>query len=253
MTPYMDTIVVGGNEIAFELKQGKNAEDAIVFLHGIGTSMDIWDAQIDFFSSRYRTARFDWKGHGSSRLNAPNPNFSLEGLAKDLKHVLSELNIRKPYIVAHDGAGVIALKADIEDLVKSKGMILINAADRMDKIKPKMVSKWIENKTPSLSMKESLHLKDTFEHADESAIEGWCRSISGANLADQSPYISIPVEFIIGKGNSVIKQKAVEAAVGRIPKSRFTPMNHGDFIMLENKQGLNEEIKDFLEIFIPSL
>ncbi|MHA1682670.1 MAG: alpha/beta fold hydrolase [Promethearchaeota archaeon] len=250
----MNTIVVGGNEIHFEIRNESNSEDTFVFIHGIGTSMEIWDAQVAYFSNKYKTVRFDWKGSGNSRLNEPEPDFSMPRLAKDLAGILENLNVHEPYLVAQDVGGLVVLKADIDDLVKSKGMVLVNCSDRnKGKLKYKSVAKWVQNKSPSLSMKESLSIREMFEKTKPEVINGWLKSAGDVDFTTDSPYISTPIDFIIGSGNSFVKAKEVEDAVNRIPKSRMTIMNKADFVMLEDKDGTNKEIEDFVDNYIKEM
>ncbi|MHA1791089.1 MAG: alpha/beta fold hydrolase [Promethearchaeota archaeon] len=247
-----NTIIIGGNEINFSIEG--DGDETLLFVHGIGTNSLIWQAQVEYFSLKYKTVTFDWKGSGKSRLNEPNPDFSLEHLVKDLSGVVEKLNLRNPYIVAQDFSGVIALKAEIEDAISSNGIILINSADKI-RIKPKYkaLAKWILNKTPSLSIREAMMIKDAFEGMKQEIVEKWLKTFGNIDISNETSIVTTPVDFIVGAGNNVVKISDVESVVSRIPHSRIVVFQRNDFISLEAKNELNEEINDFINNYIPSI
>nr|MDO8114170.1 alpha/beta hydrolase [Candidatus Sigynarchaeota archaeon] len=246
----MPVIVIAANEISYDT-QGQG-DRAILFIHGIGADRTVWKPLIEHFSKNYKCYRFDWKGFGESRLNIDS-SFSCDILAKELKSIIDELNITTDFYIIADNAGALAaIQADIDDLVHSKAIIVINAADKFKmKAKYKQLLKSLADNSKmkmvdKVSMKEKLEKKQAY-------IETWLKEIGSVDLSGKAVYIETPVDFIIGKTNNFVSMKDCESTVSRVPKSRVVQIDAGDYIMLENPQALIQEIEDFITKYIPSL
>ncbi len=246
----MPVIVIAANEISFDV-QGQG-DIAMLFIHGIGGDFNIWKPLVDHFSSNFKCYRFDWKGFGESRLNVDS-SFAPDILAKELKSMIDELNIKTDLFIIADNAGALAvLKAEIDDLVRCKGIVAINVADKFKlKVKYKQLYKSVIDNT-KLKMVEKMALKEQFEKK-QAIIETWLKEISSVDLSARTEYIETPVEFLIGKENNFVSLKDCEGTVGRIPRSRVAQVDGGDFIMLENPSAVIKEIESFIDKYIPSL
>lgn len=247
----MAVIVVGGNKIEFDM-QG-NGDSTMVFLHGIGSDMSVWNELVDYFSPKYKIVRFDWKGFGESKINAPDPSFAIETMARELQAILDNLNVGSNfYVIADFPSSIIALKADIDELVKSDGIIAINAADK-GKVKVKF-NKFSKNltKEASIKMQDRVRIEGAIQVREE-IITQWLKECKQFDISRESPYINTPVDFVIGQKNTSVSEKDAIQTVGRIPVSRVTMLEGGDLLMLENPKRLISEIEDFIENYIPEM
>ncbi len=246
----MPVVTVAGNQISFDMKG--DSEDTVILLHGIFGNMAYWTAIMDTLSKKFKCVRFDWKGHGDSKLTAPQANFSAETMARELKQTIDELNIKDGYYIIGDNASaLIALKADIDDLLKPKGIVAINVADKFKaKTKFKQFMKSIDDS--KLKMADKVIAKEAAEQGQQHS-EAWLKEVSSVDISSESPYINTPVDFIIGDGNSFASMKDCEATVGRIANSKVINIAGGDLVALANPDAISREIIDFIENFIPSL
>jgi len=248
----MPVIVVAANEIAFQMVG--TGDQCLLFIHGIGEDFNIWRALAEHFSSSFKCFQFSWKGFGDSKMNITT-SFSPDILAKELKAIIDELNIKADtdlYIIANNAGALAAIKADMDDLVHSKGIIAINIADKFKlKMKYKQLFKALMDNN-KMKMVEKMNLKDAFEKK-QALIDTWLRETAAVDLATKSPYIETPIDFIIGKSNDYVTMKDVEASVDRIPSSRVIQLDACDWPMLENPDALITEIEDFIGKYIPSL
>lgn len=247
----MTKIIVNSNHINFKIEG--EGEECLVFIHGICSDMSVWDKQVEFFAGKYKVITFDWKGHGSSEINVPGTSFDLETMASELSDILENLYLSDPYIIAADLSALVALKADIDDLVKSKGIISVNCADKMKfKTKYKAWKNMIAH--IDLSMNKKLGMQACFSKIDRSNVEAWLQAASGANLEDESPYISTPVDFMYAKDNPFVSLEVIEESVSRIPNSRVFSLEKGGlFPMISDHVTFNAEVQDFIETYIPSI
>lgn len=81
---------------------------AVVFIHGVGMSQDVWTPQVIGFCRQHTVVTYDMLGHGQSPL--PPEQASLGDYAEQLRRLLDQLDIRRAHIVGHSMGALIALE-----------------------------------------------------------------------------------------------------------------------------------------------
>jgi len=95
---------VNGTETYYEL-HGKEGAPWLAFSHSLACSLRMWDGQIAAFKDRFRILVYDTRGHGQSA--APAGPYTLEGLADDLRALVSHLDIQRMHFVGLSLGGMI--------------------------------------------------------------------------------------------------------------------------------------------------
>jgi 2-succinyl-6-hydroxy-2,4-cyclohexadiene-1-carboxylate synthase len=121
-----------------ESQSSDSSKPVLVFIHGWLLSYQYWTPLIDQLKHQYSCLAYDLRGFGASQqgflplteenqLLPKNSSFNLQSYTKDLKELLTQLNIKKAWLIGHSLGGSIALwGADIcHDIVE--GVICINA------------------------------------------------------------------------------------------------------------------------------
>jgi pimeloyl-ACP methyl ester carboxylesterase len=108
MTPCTDAaetgfIEIDGQQIYYSIK-GQGAP--LVFVHGWTLNLSYWDAQVAYFSKKYRTYCYDWRGMGKS--SGASPRFTMEQLGAELGGFINAFGIKNPIICGHSEGGAIA-------------------------------------------------------------------------------------------------------------------------------------------------
>ena len=83
-----------GCRIAFEYLEQPGAP-GLVFSPSLGTSMGLFDAQVQAFSKEYSILRYDPRGHGASDVG--EGSYSLDRLGRDVVQLLDALKIAKAH------------------------------------------------------------------------------------------------------------------------------------------------------------
>ena len=79
-------------ELNYELGGPENAP-AIAFTGSLGTDLTMWQTQSDRLGDRFRTLRYDIRGHGAS--SVPEGPYSIADLGSDLVALLDRLEIER--------------------------------------------------------------------------------------------------------------------------------------------------------------
>jgi len=69
--------------------------ETIIFIHGLGESLESWRHQINFFSKKFKVIALDLRGHGKSSI--PKKKIEIGDFAEDVKGLLDHLGIKKAH------------------------------------------------------------------------------------------------------------------------------------------------------------
>jgi pimeloyl-ACP methyl ester carboxylesterase len=104
--------------------EGKGAE-AILLLHGLGTSLGVWDDLAPLLAGRFRVVRFDLRGLGGS--SGPEmPPYSLGLWARDAKVLLDQLELQRAVVVSHGYGAAVALEMALDFPMATRGMVAVS-------------------------------------------------------------------------------------------------------------------------------
>lgn len=96
-------------QIHYQLYNSQKANsEYIIFFHGLGLDLTIWDAIIPYLKEHYNIITFDMRGHGKTK--ADTSNITWDVLITDLNEFITALNIPKFHAVGLGFGGNLALK-----------------------------------------------------------------------------------------------------------------------------------------------
>jgi pimeloyl-ACP methyl ester carboxylesterase len=104
---------------------------ALLLLHGMMLSSDIWVHQFTDLAARHRVVAVDLRGHGRS--TAGNRPWTIETMADDLRAVVDALDLRRCLLVGHSMGGMVALAlaqdvADERRLERFCGVVVVSSS-----------------------------------------------------------------------------------------------------------------------------
>jgi 3-oxoadipate enol-lactonase/4-carboxymuconolactone decarboxylase len=88
--------------------RGPAKAPAVLLLHSLGTTLNMWDPQAEALAKRYRVIRMDMRGHGLT--DAPAGPYSMERLARDGLALLDSLGVDKAHVGGVSIGGHIAMR-----------------------------------------------------------------------------------------------------------------------------------------------
>jgi 3-oxoadipate enol-lactonase len=71
--------------------EGRQDAPVLMLSNSLGTTLKMWDPQVDTFTKHFRLVRYDRRGHGKS--GAPKGPYTMERLGRDVLAVLDALKI----------------------------------------------------------------------------------------------------------------------------------------------------------------
>lgn len=81
---------------------------ALLLMNSLGTSLEMWDDQLEALSERYELIRFDARGHGKSTIGADR-EATMDMLATDALNVLDACGVARAHLCGLSMGGMIAM------------------------------------------------------------------------------------------------------------------------------------------------
>lgn len=101
--------------------------ETVLLHHGIAKSGLFWRAWVPVLAQRFRVLRLDARGHGLSTVPPPGYEWSLSGLARDLKGLLDALGIPRAHLVGDTLGGAVCLQFAHDYPERATGLVLCTA------------------------------------------------------------------------------------------------------------------------------
>ena len=103
----MSNLDLGNNEfINYEFHENSE-KPTIVFSNSLGSDLNMWNPQVEFFKNDYQLVLYDKRGHGkSSPIQGP---YNFEMLENDVISIMDELNITPAHFVGLSMGGMTSL------------------------------------------------------------------------------------------------------------------------------------------------
>ena len=112
-------IEANGIKMNYELS-GKEGAPTLMLSHSLGSSLFMWDPQVQVLEGQYQVLRYDTRGHGES--DTPPGAYTLDMLGEDALGILDALGMEKVHFVGLSMGGMIGQ------------YLALNHADRLEKL-----------------------------------------------------------------------------------------------------------------------
>jgi 3-oxoadipate enol-lactonase len=101
--------VIAGARLAGNSTPGA-AEQALIFVHGVGSTAAIWDRQLDAFGRDYLCAAIELRGNGTQKPDPDPSSVTRAGFADDVLAVADALSAQRFTLVGCSLGGVVAFE-----------------------------------------------------------------------------------------------------------------------------------------------
>jgi 3-oxoadipate enol-lactonase len=101
----------------------------LVLAGPLGATLDIWEPQMAEAARRFRTFRYDPRGHGGS--DAPDGSYTIERLGQDLADLLDGLNIARADVCGVSMGGMAAMWLAIHAPKRVHRLVLANTSPQV--------------------------------------------------------------------------------------------------------------------------
>jgi pimeloyl-ACP methyl ester carboxylesterase len=114
------------------LEAGKQHADAVVFIHGLGSSADRWLDIPLALSLHYRTIAVDLPGFGMAQKPEEGFGYSITEYVDFLSSLMSQLGVNKAHLVGHSLGGYIAAEIALRHRPLVDRLVLIDSSGMLN-------------------------------------------------------------------------------------------------------------------------
>ncbi len=98
----------------------------VVFIHGLGGTLNVWEPQIRMLETCFKTIRYDLRGSGRHPASEP---LSMEVWIDDLRQLLDELEVERAHFVGHS-LGTLIVQHFVASFPQRAGSLALLGVNR---------------------------------------------------------------------------------------------------------------------------
>lgn len=262
------------NEKLVNIVEVGTGTDPIVYIHGLGGSMEFYRPLIDAanLQESHKHILYDLEGHGLTPTKASSP-VTMDSLVDDLAGIIAspKYNIESATLVSHSMGGLIAMNFALKHHTLVKKLILIGpgpsplpaaaseatykraAAVRDKGMQASGVAETVANAATSATTKRTRPLALSAVRAsllsqDPEGYAKGCMALAGtAGTALEIEKISVPALIIAGDEDKISSLDWARDMEGRMVDAKVEVLKEvGHWHCFEDLEGVAKAVKDFL-------
>ncbi len=260
----MPTVAANGHRIRYEV-EGPAGAAVLAFSNSLGTTLEMWDAQVPAFRERYRCLRFDTRGHGGSAV-VTGPA-TVDDLADDFAGLLDALAIDSVHFVGLSLGGMTGQAFAVKYPQRLRSLALVSTTahtpppaawtaraetvrrEGMSAIADAVMQRWF---TPAFREAASPAVGDNERRFRETSPEGYahcCEIIGRLDLRETIQAIRTPTLIVAGALDPATPPSMAEDLRSRIGGSELLVLSGAAHLLAAERPGaLNAFLKAFLRL-----
>lgn len=245
-------------EVHYELT-GPSDAPVLVLAGPLGSTLKIWDSQVEALGDRFRLLRYDHRGHGGSPV--PSGPYTVADLAGDVLALLDRLGIESASYCGLSLGGMVGIRLAAQAPERLSSLVLCSTSARFDdvspfleraasvrwvgtaSIAPTVVAGWF---TPQWAGEHQAEVDRVEKMIAETSDEGYCACCSaiahwsGRKLLGR---VVVPTLVLAGAHDSVtpVMPDARTIAAG-ITEAKLEVLDAAHMVTIEQAPQVNELI-----------
>lgn len=216
---------------------GRPDGSAIVFTGSLGTDLTMWKTQSDRLGERFRTLRYDIRGHGHS--DVPDGPYSIADLGSDLVALLDRVGIERASLCGLSIGGMISMWVAAQHPERVERVVLCCTsallgppegwhqraatvrAEGVEAIADAVLERWF---TPGFAAQHPQVIEDMRGRLVATPAEGYagcCEAIAAMDLTGDLGSISAPTLVLSGADDPATPPVHGRRIAELIPGARF--------------------------------
>lgn len=259
----MPLIPAHGTELFYDLT-GPEGAPVVALSNSIGTTLELWDAQVAALSDRYRVLRYDTRGHGRSPVVGGRT--TIEDLADDLAGLLDALGVERAHVVGLSLGGMTAQSFAVRHPDRLRGLVLMGTSAHlqigwderaalvrekgMGAIVDAVLARWFTSPFLGEHPERVAPLREHFLAVDPEGYAACCEAIRDMDLRESNAAITAHTLLIAGADDPSTPPEMMEEMRARIPDAEMVVLPRAAHIMnVERPKAVNRHLGAFLDGF----
>lgn len=237
---------------------------ALLLLNSLGTSLEMWDEQLDALSERFELIRFDARGHGKSTIGT-HREATMDLLASDALNVLDACGVARAHLCGISLGGMIAMHVATQWPDRVLKAALCNTSPHMPpregwdtRIQTVMtqgtaalaeatLAKWF---TPAFHQAQPEKVDRIRSLILETSREGYaacCAAIREMDQRESIRNITAKTLVIGGTADTSTPPEQAQLIASRIPEAKLVLLDAAHLSNIERANEFNAALIEFLQ------
>ena len=259
----MPLISANGVELFYDLTGPEDAP-VVAFSTSIGTTLEMWDAQVQALADRYRCLRYDTRGHGRSQVL--DQRVTIDDLANDLAGLLEALGVKEAHIVGLSLGGMTAQAFGARHPDRAESLVLMATsaylpsgwderaavvrAQGMGAIVDAVLARWFTPEFTAAHLEQVAPMRERFLQLDPRGYAACCEAIRDMDLRPSNAAIRAPTLIIAGADDPATPVAMMEDIRTRIARAELVVLPRAAHILsVERSDLVNRYLAAFLDSF----
>jgi 3-oxoadipate enol-lactonase len=229
----------------------------VVLLGSLGSTLDMWDAQVPALAERFRVLRVDHPGHGGSPLLYVR---SVDGIAQEVAALLDELSLDRVSFCGLSLGGAVGMRLALAAPARLDRLVLCSTSMRfatpdfwedrarvvreqgVEAIADVVLERWF---TPDFA--DVRRYRDMLVSTPAEGYARCCEAVRDWDVRGQLGDVGVPTLAIAGADDPSAPPADLEAIVGEIPGSRLVVLDDARHLVnVERAEEFNAALLEFL-------
>jgi len=252
-----------GCKIAYDFRP---VDDRPVLLlsPSLGTTMGLFEPQIEALADRYSILRYDPRGHGQSQ--APAGGYSIDRLGRDAIELLDHLGIDRAHYAGVSLGGMVGQWLGYRAAERLLRLVLANTSAYMGPpegwaariaavcehgaaaLADAVIERWFTPAFRAAHPARVEHARAMLVRTDPHGYAGCCAAIRDMDLRPTAALIDVPTLVIAGTRDPATPLDDARFLAGHIPGAALVELDAAHLANLEQPYAFNCALVEFLEV-----
>lgn len=243
--------------------EGPDDAPVLVFGPSLGTDLGLFDAQVAAFSDRFRTVRYDLRGHGGSPV--PSGDATMADLAGDVTELLDRLGVERAHYVGVSIGGAIGQQLAVHTDRLLSLAVLASAARFADPdawgtraatvrgngteaMVASRVGTWFTEAFETRQPDEARRLLDMLRATSDEGYAACCAAIGGFDIRADLSRVTVPTLAVAGSEDPATPPEFLRLIADSVPGARYAEVpGTAHLLNAEEPEKVNELLAGHLK------
>lgn len=241
---------------------GPEGAPVLLFSNSLGTTLQMWEAQLADFSKHFQLLRYDTRGHGQSE--APPGPYTIEQLGNDVVQLLDFLSLSKvnfcglsmggstgQFLGAHfpnrfHKMALCSTAVKIGTPESWNARIATVQKDGMKAVAGTVIERWFTAPYRTTHAQEITSMQCMLENANPVGYIANCAAVRDADLRQTASSIGVPCLIVSGTYDPATTPDDGRFLAQQIPGARFVELPAAHISNIESQVSFNQEVLSFV-------
>ncbi len=241
---------------------GPERAPVLMLSNSLGTTLHMWDEQVEPFTEHFRLVRYDRRGHGRS--GVPEGPYTMERLGKDVLAILDALGIQKTHWCGLSIGGMVGMWLGSHAPQRIDRLILSNTSCHMpgggvwdERIKAVLeggmqavvdatIERWFTKEFREREPRTIAQMREMVLSTPPKGYAGCGAAIRDMDQRESIRSIVAPTLVIAGRYDPATTVEAAEFIRSRIPRAALTILDAAHISNVEQPHDYADAVLGFL-------